>query len=146
MGYHRANALCGVLITSLDGFQKEDSSWLGVSTSIVDASYPYSVPVPADLVVDNCSDLVKVVAAPVVGQRTYRDARGPIYDVFIADVRQVGRVDWPGPSSANETSILKPLEYLFYRHLYLYGEFTADRSRPVSPSFPHRLPTRGSIQ
>ncbi|GKA34824.1 hypothetical protein Tco_0721253 [Tanacetum coccineum] len=43
---------------------------------------------PADLVVDNRSDLVKVVAAPVVGQRTYRDARGPIYDVSVADVRQ----------------------------------------------------------
>ena len=31
---------------------------------------------PADLVVDNRSDLVKVVAAPVVGQRTYRNVRG----------------------------------------------------------------------
>ncbi|GKD61554.1 hypothetical protein Tco_1299063 [Tanacetum coccineum] len=38
------------------------------------------------------SDLVKVVAAPVVGQRTYRDARGPIYDVSVADVRQAGHV------------------------------------------------------
>ena len=101
---------------------------------------------PADLVVYNCSDLVKVVAAPVVGQRTYRDARGPIYDVFVADVRQAGHVDWPGPSSANETSIPKPSEYLFDRRLQLYGEFAADRSRPVSPSFPRRLPTRGSIQ
>ena len=35
--------------------------------------------IPADLVVDNRSDLVKVVAAPVVGQRTYRDACVPIY-------------------------------------------------------------------
>ncbi|KAK4343834.1 hypothetical protein RND71_036928 [Anisodus tanguticus] len=40
---------------------------------------------PADAVVDNRSDLVKVVAAPVVGQRTYRDARGPIYDVSVAE-------------------------------------------------------------
>ena len=75
---------------------------------------------PADLVVDNRSDLVKVVAAPVVGQRTYRDARGPIYDVSVADVRQAGHVDWPGSSSANETSIPKPSEYLFDRRLYLY--------------------------
>lgn len=66
---------------------------------------------PADLVVDNRSDLVKVVAAPVVGQRTYRDARGPIYDVFsVADVHK-GHVDWPG-SAANETSLPKPEEYL----------------------------------
>lgn len=101
---------------------------------------------PADLVVDNRSDLVKVVAAPVVGQRTYRNVRGPIYDVSVADVRQAGHVDWPGSSSANETSIPKPSEYLFDRRLYLYGEFAADRSRPVSPSFPRRLPTRGSIQ
>lgn len=101
---------------------------------------------PADLVVDNRSDLVKVVAAPIVGQRTYRDARGPIYDVSVADVRQAGHVDWPGSSLANDTSILKPSEYLFDRRLYLYGEFTAERSCPVSPSFPCRLPTRGSIQ
>ena len=101
---------------------------------------------PADLVVDNRSDLVKVVAVPVVGQRTYRDARGPIYDVSVADVRQAGHVDWPGSSSANETSIPKPSEYLFDRRLYLYG--TVERSRPVSfrTSFPRRLPTRGSIQ
>lgn len=101
---------------------------------------------PADQVVDNCSDLIKVVAAPVVGQKTYRDARKPIYDVSVADVRQAGDVDWPGSSSANETSIPKPSEYLFDRRLHLYGEFAADRSRPVSPSFPRRLPTRGSIQ
>ena len=101
---------------------------------------------PADLVVDNSSDLVKVVAAPVVGQRTYRDAREPIYDVSVADVCQAGQVDWPGSSSANETSISKPLEYLFDRRFYLYGEFAADRSRPVSPSFPRRRPTRESIQ
>lgn len=52
----------------------------------------------ADLVVDNHLDLVKVVTAPVVGQRIYRDARGPIYDVSIADVREVGHVDWPESS------------------------------------------------
>lgn len=62
--------------------------------------------------VDNRSDLVKVVAAPVVGQRIYRDARGPIYDVSVADVRQAGHVDWPGSSSANDTSIPKSSEYL----------------------------------
>ena len=73
--------------------------------------------------VDNRSDLVKVVAAPVVGQRTYRDACGPIYDVSVADVCQAGHVDWPGSSSANETSIPKPSKYLFDRCLYLYGEF-----------------------
>ncbi|CAN6446151.1 unnamed protein product [Victoria cruziana] len=101
---------------------------------------------PADLVVDNRSDLVKVVAAPVVGQRTYRDAREPIYDVSVADVCQAGHVGWPGSSPANETSIPKPSEYLFDRRLYPYGEFAAERSRPVSPSFPRRLPTRGSIQ
>ncbi|KAK8619294.1 hypothetical protein V6N13_133259 [Hibiscus sabdariffa] len=69
----------------------------------------------AYLVVDNRSDLVKVVAAPVVGQRTYRDAREPIYDVSVADVRQAGHVDWPGSSSANDTSIPKPSKYLFDR-------------------------------
>ncbi|GJT04329.1 hypothetical protein Tco_0838791 [Tanacetum coccineum] len=101
---------------------------------------------PVDLVVDNRSDLVKVAAAPVVGQRTYRDARGPIYDVSVADVRQAGHVDWSRSSSANETSTPKPSEYLFYRRLYLYGEFPSDRSCPVSLSLPRRLPTRGSIQ
>uniref|UniRef100_A0A2N9GL20 Cytochrome oxidase subunit I profile domain-containing protein n=1 Tax=Fagus sylvatica TaxID=28930 RepID=A0A2N9GL20_FAGSY len=60
--------------------------------------------------------------------------------------RQAGHVDWPGSSSANDTSIPKPSEYLFDRRLHLYGEFAADRSRPVSSSFPRRLPTRGSIQ
>ncbi|WMV40689.1 hypothetical protein MTR67_034074 [Solanum verrucosum] len=34
--------------------------------------------------------------------------RGPIYDVFVADVRQAGYMDWPGSSSANNSSILKP--------------------------------------
>ena len=97
---------------------------------------------PADLVVDNRSDLVKVVAAPVVGQRTYRDARGPIYDVSVADVRQAGHVDWPGSSSANDTSIPKPSEYLFDRRLYLYGEFAAERSSPVSPYLPSLLPKK----
>lgn len=96
--------------------------------------------------VDNPSDLVKVVAAPVVGQKTYSDARGPIYDVSVADVRQAGHVDWPGSSSANDTSIPQPSEYLFDRRLEMYGEFAADRSRPVSSSFPLSLPTRGSIQ
>ncbi|CAN6440312.1 unnamed protein product [Victoria cruziana] len=77
---------------------------------------------------------------------TYRDACGPIYDVSITDVRQVGHVGWPGSSPANETSIPKPSEYLFDRRLYPYGEFAAERSRLVSPSFPRRLPTRRSIQ
>nr|GEW92083.1 hypothetical protein [Tanacetum cinerariifolium] len=86
---------------------------------------------PADLVVDNRSDLVKVVATPAVGHRTYRDARGAIYDVSIADISQAGYMDWPGSFSANETSISKPLEYLFDRRLYLYGEFPSDRSRPT---------------
>lgn len=94
---------------------------------------------PANLVVDNRSDFRKVVAAPVVGQRTDSDARGPIYDVSVADVRQAGHVDWPGSSSTNETSIPKPSEYLFDRGLYLYGEFAAERSRPVSPFFSRRL-------
>ncbi|KAF5947271.1 hypothetical protein HYC85_013228 [Camellia sinensis] len=71
--------------------------------------------------------------------RTYCNARGPIYDVSVTDVRQVGHVDWPGSSSTNDTSILKPLEYPFDRRLYLYGEFAADRSHPVSPSFPATL-------
>ncbi|CAN6462372.1 unnamed protein product [Victoria cruziana] len=101
---------------------------------------------PADLVVDNRSDLVKVVVAPVVGQRTYRDARRPIYDVSVTDVRQVGHVGWPGSSPANGTSIPKPSEYLFDRRLYSYGEFAVERSHPMSPSFPRRLLTRGSIQ
>ncbi|GMH23245.1 hypothetical protein Nepgr_025088 [Nepenthes gracilis] len=96
---------------------------------------------PADLVVDNRSDLVKVVAAPVVGQRTYHDACGPIYDVFVANVHQAGHVDWPRSSSAYETLISKPLEYLFNRCFYLYREFATDRSRPVSPSFPSSLST-----
>ena len=71
--------------------------------------------------VDNRSDLVKVVAAPVVGQKTYCDARGPIYDVSVADVRQAGHVDWPGSSSANDTSIPKPSEYHFDRRLEMDG-------------------------
>ncbi|KAL3522716.1 hypothetical protein ACH5RR_015550 [Cinchona calisaya] len=100
----------------------------------------------ADLVVDNHLDLVKVVAALVVGQRTYRDAHRPIYDISIAEVHQADHVDWPGSSSDIETSIYKPSEYLFHRRLYSYGEFTADRSRPVSLSFLRRLLTRGSIQ
>ena len=45
---------------------------------------------PANLVVDNRSDLIKVVTTPIVGQRTSRDAREPIDDVFVADVRQAG--------------------------------------------------------
>ncbi|CAN6453634.1 unnamed protein product [Victoria cruziana] len=89
---------------------------------------------PVDLVVDN------------LGQRTYRDACGSIYDVSVADVCQAGHVGWPGSSPANETSIPKPSEYLFDRRLYPYGEFIAERSRPVSPSFPRRLPTCRSIQ
>ncbi|PKI35237.1 hypothetical protein CRG98_044403 [Punica granatum] len=56
----------------------------------------------------------------------HSEARGPIYDVSVADIRQVGHVDWPGSSSANDTSIPKPPEYLFERRLYLYGEFAAD--------------------
>ncbi|GJV21436.1 hypothetical protein Tco_1370456 [Tanacetum coccineum] len=85
-----------------------------------------------NLVVDNRLDLVKVVVALVVGQKTYRDARGPIYDVSVTDVRQAGHVDWPWSSSANETSILKPSEYLFDRRLYLYEEFHSDRSSPTA--------------
>ncbi|GJZ67758.1 hypothetical protein Tco_0630998, partial [Tanacetum coccineum] len=50
---------------------------------------------PADLVVDNRSNLVKVVAAPVVRHKTYRNAREPIYDVLVIDVRQASHVDWP---------------------------------------------------
>ena len=38
----------------------------------------------------------------------------------------------------SDTSIPKPSKYLFDRRLYLYGEFAADRSRPVSSSFPRR--------
>ncbi|PWA44114.1 peptidase S10, serine carboxypeptidase, Alpha/Beta hydrolase fold protein [Artemisia annua] len=52
---------------------------------------------------------------------------------------------WPGSSSANENSIPKPSEYLLDRRLYLYGELSYDRSRPVSISFPRRLPTRGKF-
>ncbi|GKD54277.1 hypothetical protein Tco_1287664, partial [Tanacetum coccineum] len=100
----------------------------------------------ADLVVNNRLDLVKVVTAPVVGKRTYRDARGLIYDIFVADICQAGYVDWPGSSLANETSIPKPSGYLFDRRLYLYGEFPYDRSLPVSLSFPRHLPTHRSIQ
>lgn len=73
---------------------------------------------PADLVVDNRSDLMEVVAAPIVGRGTYRDAREPIDDVFVADVRQAGHVGRPGSSPANDTSIPKPLEYLSHRCLY----------------------------
>ena len=47
----------------------------------------------ADLVVDNHLDLVKVVAVPVVGRKTDCDARGPIYNVSVADVRQTDHVD-----------------------------------------------------
>ncbi|KAL3516636.1 hypothetical protein ACH5RR_023538 [Cinchona calisaya] len=85
---------------------------------------------------DLCLDLVKVVAAPIVGQRTYCDACRLIYNVPVADVRQADHMDWPRSSSANETSMSKPLEYLFDRRLYLYGEFAADRSRKVSLLLP----------
>nr|GEZ26382.1 DNA helicase [Tanacetum cinerariifolium] len=60
---------------------------------------------PADLVVDNRSDLVKVVAAPVVGQRTYRDARGPIYDVSVADISPSLPLLPPPPSDPREYTI-----------------------------------------
>ena len=53
--------------------------------------------------VENRMDLVKVVAAPVVGQRTYSDACGPIYDVSVANVCQASHVDWRGSFSANDT-------------------------------------------
>lgn len=76
---------------------------------------------PADLVVDNRSDLIEVVAAPMVGQGTYRNAHELIYDVFVADVRQAGHVGRPRSSPANDTSIPKPLEYLSHRRFYLYG-------------------------
>ncbi|PNY16291.1 hypothetical protein L195_g013008 [Trifolium pratense] len=33
--------------------------------------------------------------------------------VFVTDVRQAGHMDWPGSSSTNDTSILKPSEYLY---------------------------------
>ncbi|MED6221214.1 hypothetical protein PIB30_052342, partial [Stylosanthes scabra] len=50
-------------------------------------------------------------------------------------------MDWLGSSSANDTSIPKPSKYLFDRRLYLYGEFAADRSRPVpSPRRPLHSP------
>ncbi|KAF3557835.1 hypothetical protein F2Q69_00010421 [Brassica cretica] len=39
--------------------------------------------------------MVKVVGASVVGQRTYRDVRGPIYDVFVTDVF-VKQATWIG--------------------------------------------------
>ncbi|KAL2549840.1 Uncharacterized protein Fot_11370 [Forsythia ovata] len=65
------------------------------------------------------------------------------YMIFAAKTRRLlntrnhaCHVDWPRSFSANETSIPKPSEYLFDRHLYLYGEFVADRSRPVSPLIP----------
>ena len=64
---------------------------------------------PADLVVDNRSDLIEVVAAPMVGQGTYRDAREPIYDVFVADVRQAGHVGRPGSIEARRPSGQVPL-------------------------------------
>ncbi|KAF3455839.1 hypothetical protein FNV43_RR00481 [Rhamnella rubrinervis] len=88
-------------------------------------------------------DLVKVVTAPIVGHKTYCDAYRPFYDVSVIDVHQAGHVDWLRSSSANETSILKPSKYLFDRRLYLYGEFSTDRSHPVSSSFPRHLPTAG---
>lgn len=62
---------------------------------------------PADLV-DKSSDFVKVVAAPVVGQNTLREARGPIHDVSVAQVRQACHVD--RPSSSNDTFFSKPSE------------------------------------
>jgi len=101
---------------------------------------------PADLVVDNRSHLVKVVAASIVGKKTYSEASVPIDYVSVADVRKRGYVDRPWSSLANYTSIPKPSEYLFHRRPYLYGEFAAERSRPVSLYFPRCLPTRRSIQ
>nr|GFB03630.1 hypothetical protein [Tanacetum cinerariifolium] len=90
---------------------------------------------PADLVVDNRSDLVKVVAAPVVGQRTYRDARRPIYDVFVADVRQAGHVDWPWSSSANETRSrsLRSI-FLIVASICMGNSLLTDLAQSPSPS------------
>uniref|UniRef100_K4CTC8 Uncharacterized protein n=1 Tax=Solanum lycopersicum TaxID=4081 RepID=K4CTC8_SOLLC len=90
-------------------------------------------------------DLVKGFAARVVGQRTYRNACGPIYDVSSADVCQAGHIDCLGSSLANEKSISKALKYLFDRCLYLCEEFATDRSCLVSPSFPRCLVTHRSI-
>lgn len=72
---------------------------------------------PANLVVDNGSDLIKVVATSIaiVGQKTSCDAREPIDDVFVADVRQAGHVGWTGLPLVNHTSVPKPLEYLLRR-------------------------------
>ena len=75
---------------------------------------------PANLVVDNRSDLIRVVATPIVGRRTSRDAREPIDDVFVADVRQAGHVGWTGLPLANDISIQKPLEYFLYGRPDLY--------------------------
>lgn len=75
---------------------------------------------PADLVVNNRSDLIKVVATLIVGQKTSRDARKPIDDVFVADVRQAGHVGWTGLPLANDISIPKPLEYFIYERPDLY--------------------------
>lgn len=76
---------------------------------------------PANLVVDNGSDLVKIVTTPIVRQKTYCNARKPIDDVSVADVRQAGHVGWAGLPMANDTSVTKPLEYLLRRRLDSYG-------------------------
>lgn len=75
---------------------------------------------PANLVVDNRSDLVKVITTPIAGQRTSRDAREPIDDVFVADVCQAGHVGWTGPPLADDISIPKSLEYSPHERPDLY--------------------------
>ena len=47
---------------------------------------------PANMVVDNSSNLIKIVTISIVGQKTSYDARKPIDNVFVANVRQAGHI------------------------------------------------------
>jgi len=41
---------------------------------------------PANMVVDNSSNLIKIVTISIVGQKTSYDARKPIDNVFVATI------------------------------------------------------------
>jgi len=47
---------------------------------------------PANMVVDNNSNLIKIVTISMVGQKTSYDACKPIDNVFVANVRQADHI------------------------------------------------------
>jgi hypothetical protein len=47
---------------------------------------------PANVVVDNSSNLIKIVTTFIIRQKTFYDTRKPIDNVFVANVHQVGHI------------------------------------------------------